>query len=106
MRHLIYNRPAGRFYGVMFLILALASCKTQKLAHMKGPEWVSRNHYRIALPVSKDTPLGSNGPATVDINFSAKLAQVNATGIFDKHTVEIVAYDASGFPVVFDETRT
>ncbi|MEX2235305.1 MAG: hypothetical protein WD824_24290, partial [Cyclobacteriaceae bacterium] len=109
MRYFIYNRPAYSFYRILYLIfiIALTSCKAQKLAQVKAPEWVSPNHYRIALPISNAAEFpGSNGPAAVDINFAAKLAEANATGIFDKHTVEIVAYNALGLPVVFDETRS
>src|SRR5690606_9343341 len=88
---------------VFIVMLVLVSCKTQKLDQVRELEWISPNQYRIAMTISSIQQ--SEGPSSVDIDFSAQLAEVNATGGFDKHTVEVVAYDASGTPVVFDESR-
>ena len=40
------------------------------------------------------------------INFQAKLASLGESGVFDEHTIEVIAYDAAGNPRVYDASRT
>ena len=47
-----------------------------------------------------------NSPASVDIDLVQALASLGASGTFDESTVEVVAYDTSGAPKLFDASRT
>lgn len=106
MSFTIHNLSGKCFYSILCIlfILALASCRTQKLDSLGKREWISPNHYRIDLRVAS-RPGGSNGPVTADINFAEKLAELSPGDFFDKNTIEVIAYNASGLPVIFDETR-
>lgn len=106
MRYLIYNRAGDylcKILGLIFIVTC-TSCKTQKLDSVVKWEWISPNHYRLDLQVATAND-GSDGPATVDINFDERLTEVNSSGIFGKNTIEVVAYNSKGVPVIFDETR-
>lgn len=67
--------------------------------------WVSPKKYRIILDVDSRGLARSNSPASVEVDFKRALSEKGAVGGFDEHTVEIMAYDSSGLPRTFDETR-
>lgn len=93
-------------YTYLFLaaliITSIAGCSAQKNLPGAGGEWLSPNHYRIPLQVDRKNVHASATPAALEIDFSAHLKSHDR---FDKHTVEIIAYDASGMPVVYDSSR-
>ncbi len=77
---------------------------------MAGPAagalpWNSQNRYRTLLTVNPNAATRSHCPAAVDLDFPALLAGQGATGTFDEHTIEVVAYDANEQPVVYDVSR-
>ncbi len=67
--------------------------------------WDSPDHYRILLNVDPNGVIRSNSPASVDLDFTAALLAGGNIGAFDEHTVEVIAYDATGNPRIFDATR-
>ena len=70
------------------------------------PTWTSPNHYRILLTVDPLAVTRLNAPAMIkNLNFQGTLGALGSTGTFDENTIEVVAYDASGLPVVFDNSR-
>jgi hypothetical protein len=91
---------------VMLLIVIVSSCKTQVKTIASAPEWVSPNQHRMQLNVTHGGAAGAGSPAAIDLNFTERLKEANNSGKFDKHTVEVVAYDHNGKPVVFDESRS
>ena len=58
----------------------------------------------MLLSVDAEGAKRSNSPASVDINFAALLKQMKAKGSFDESTIEVLAYDSSGKPLVFDRS--
>ncbi|MDO8589293.1 MAG: VCBS repeat-containing protein [Armatimonadota bacterium] len=68
-------------------------------------EWTSPNGYRILMTVDCRGRTRSDSPAAVNIDFVDALRSMGENGAFDEHTVEVVAYNASGKPEVFDEAR-
>ncbi len=89
-----------------FLILLLAAFAPASVAQGAVPAWTSPNHYRILLTVDPRGVVRSNSPATVDLNLAQALVDQGGNGTFDARTVEVIAYDANGAPVVFDASRT
>ncbi|MDO8589294.1 MAG: VCBS repeat-containing protein [Armatimonadota bacterium] len=69
------------------------------------PEWVSPDRHRIVLTVDCRGMKRTNSPASVNLDFRQTLTSLKAKGAFDQHTIEVVGYDASGKPVVFDAAR-
>ena len=67
--------------------------------------WRSPNKYRLLLKVDPRGVARSNSPVSVDIDFVQVLHDNGIPGQFDEHTIEVVAYDSSGSPRVFDESR-
>ncbi|MDO8681912.1 MAG: VCBS repeat-containing protein, partial [Armatimonadota bacterium] len=70
-----------------------------------NPEWVSPDHYRVMLTVDPKGVTRKNSPASVDIDFQAKLKKAGAKGTFDANTIEVIACSPNGKPVVFDASR-
>ena len=68
--------------------------------------WNSPNHYRVMLTVNPGAVTRKNSPATVRVNFPQLLTNLGVTGTFDQHTVEVMAYNGSGQPKVFDSSRS
>ena len=67
--------------------------------------WNSPNRYRVMLSVNPVGVTRKNSPASVDIDFPQLLTNKNAVGTFDPYTVEVVAYNSFGQPLMFDSTR-
>jgi len=67
--------------------------------------WRSPDNYRLLLEVDCRGVSRSNSPATVDVDFARALSDQGISGTFDEHTVEVIAYDRSGVPRVFDASR-
>lgn len=89
------------YFFICVFIGALAGCSVQKNMHAPY-SWLSLNHYRIPLAVDQQNVAASYTPARLDIDFAAAL---RGRGKFDKHTVEIIAYNSSGEPVLYDSSR-
>ena len=90
----------------LMLIIATAICLTTgRTAFGRELPWVSPKQCRIILDVDSRGLARSNSPAGVEIDFNRALSENGAAGGFDEHTIEIVGYDSSGLPQVFDETR-
>ena len=70
------------------------------------PAWTSPNQYRVLLTVDPRVAMRRKSPAAVDIYFQDILASKGTSGVFDENTIEVIAYDFSGQPKVFDSTRT
>jgi hypothetical protein len=68
--------------------------------------WRSPNNYRFILKVDPRGKSRSNSPTSVEIDFVQALSDKgpDLSG-FDEHTIEVVAYDSSGLPRVFDASR-
>ena len=71
----------------------------------KSLEWTSPDHYRVMLTVDSRGVKRSNSPVAMNMNFHQMLAGMKAAGIFDENTVEVVSYDSSGKPKIFDSSR-
>ena len=67
--------------------------------------WTSPNHFRVMLSVNARGVTRRNSPASVYINLQSALTSMGGTGTIDMDTVEVVAYDTSGVPNVFDSSR-
>ena len=90
------------FCFMQFIILVLATlCLMPAKPAAAAVTWTSPNHYRILFTVDHKGKTRRNSPASVDINFVQYLANKGVTG-FDENTIEVIAYDASGQPVLFD----
>jgi len=69
------------------------------------PPWRSPNKNRLLLSVDARRTRRSNSPASVDIDFVKALSDMGISGTFDEHTIEVIAYDSSGSPKIFDSSR-
>jgi len=100
-------QPKKMQYGFWLLCMLLASANSiaQKSASLAKNKWVSPNHYRILLEVNQQGIHASGTPALVNIDFAQRLKEKKIHGSFDKNTMEVIAYHASGKPVVFDSSR-
>ena len=67
--------------------------------------WRSPNRYRILLRVDSRNVSRSNSPASVDIDFVQALCDNGISRTFDADTIEVVAYDSSGSPKLFDASQ-
>src|SRR5688500_13053948 len=103
-----YNKNVFSRYSFLLVIFitGLASCTSQRTVSTSNHEWVSPNHYRIELKVEGGAISESNSPASLNIDFTEKILQKNSSGVFDKSTVEVIAYDSTGAPVIFDGSRS
>ena len=84
------------------LLTILGSCRMGQPGSDARLEWICPAGYRIPLTLENTN---AQGPASVDIDFAAKLKDKTTTGTFDPATVAIIAYSPSGSPVVFDDRR-
>ena len=90
----------------LMLTIAAGVCLTSgQTAFGHELPWVSPKECRIILDVDSRGVARSNSPAGVELDFDRALSENGAAGGFDEHTIEVVAYDSSGLPRVFDETR-
>lgn len=69
------------------------------------PLWRSPNKYRLLLNVENRGVPRSNSPASVDLDFARMISDQRISGTWDEHTIELVAYDGSGVPKIFDASR-
>ncbi|NIP22901.1 MAG: hypothetical protein GWN67_02815, partial [Phycisphaerae bacterium] len=67
--------------------------------------WRSPNNHRLLLSVDARRTRRSNSPASVNVDFVKALSDMGISGIFDEHTIEVIAYDSSGSPKIFDSSR-
>ncbi|MDO8587422.1 MAG: VCBS repeat-containing protein [Armatimonadota bacterium] len=88
---------------ILILILCIAAILP---VWAQAPSWDSPNHYRVLLTVDPKGAERKNSPASVDIDLQAALKDTGAAGTFDADTIEVIAYDSSGKPAVFDASRT
>jgi len=70
-----------------------------------APAWTSPQRYRVLLEVDPRGRARSNSPASVEIDFAAALRGLGASGAADESTIEVIGYDGSGAPRVFDGGR-
>ena len=91
--------PLALGSAVVIALLPSIHASTQDLA------WPSPNRYRVLLSVDSRGVKRSQSPATVELDLARVLTQAGGSGAVDDATVEVVAYDAAGQPVVFDATR-
>ena len=69
------------------------------------PAWKSPCNYRLLLKVDCRGVSRSNSPAAVDVDFAGALSARGISGTFDEDTIEVIAYDSSGVPKIFDASR-
>lgn len=67
--------------------------------------WTSPNSCRVLMNVDPVRSGRSNSPASVELNPVQTLVSCGIFGTFDESTIEVIAYNSSGQPVVFDPTR-
>ena len=67
--------------------------------------WRSPNKYRLLLRVDPRGLARSNSPVSADIDFARVLSENGISGNFDEHSIEVIAYDSSGCPMVFNGSR-
>ena len=91
---------------LFFVLRAAAIACVAAGAAEAVPQWTSPCHYRVLVTVNPRGVARKNSPATVDIDPQLTLDLLGAGGAFDPDTVEVVAYDVSGAPKVFDPTRS
>ena len=87
-----------------FLTLSPLFAGTLPAQDLQHP-WRSPNRYRCLLEVDPGERSRSNSPTAVDIDFAKQLAAVGASGEFDEHTLEVIAYDRIGSAATFDASR-
>ncbi|MHC4179392.1 MAG: FG-GAP-like repeat-containing protein, partial [Planctomycetota bacterium] len=98
--------PTDRRAVVLTIVLTAAAClKPAVPAPGAEPPWRSPNNYRLLLNVDSRGVSRSNSPAAVEIDFARALSDQGISGTFDEHTIEVIAYDGSGVPRVFDASR-
>ena len=97
MRKQSYKRIAICFILTM-LILAFAGS-----ALIAATKWLSNNHYRML--VRPGGTIVKNSPVSVDLYFADIIAAYGGTGTFDENTIEVVGYDSSGNPKVYNTSR-
>lgn len=100
--------PDGYGYFSYLIKIALAATVCLALAlPALGVElsWRSSNKYRLLLRVDPRGISRSNSPGCVDIDFVQTLSEKDISGTFDEHTIEVIAYDCSGCPKLFDASR-
>ncbi len=85
-------------------LVILVACAAPAVAD--GPKWTSPNEYRVLLTVDPRRKGRSHSPASVDIDLKKALADQKGTGAVDEDSIEVIAYDASGEPWVFDKSRS
>jgi hypothetical protein len=88
-----------------FFLAAIAYLALQAPAVSVEPPWRSPNKYRLLLSVDDRRTHRSNSPASVNVDFVKALSDMGISGTFDEHTIEVIVYDSSGSPKVFDSPR-
>lgn len=107
MRIKVYSPDSCGYLTHLVRIALTAGAYLMMGVPVSGAEllWRSPNNYRFLLKVDTQDKSRSNSPASVDINFVQALSDKGIWGTFDEHTIEVVAYDSSGLPKVFDSSR-
>jgi hypothetical protein len=67
--------------------------------------WASPNRHRVLLRVDPRRRPRTRSVATVALDLAAELAARGGRGAVDPDSIEVVAYDATGRPRVFDDSR-
>jgi hypothetical protein len=67
--------------------------------------WRSPNNHRLLLRVDGRRARRSNSPASVSVDFAKGLSDMGIPRTFDEHTIEVIAYNSSGAPKIFDASR-
>ena len=91
---------------LLVITILISSCKTTAKVISFGLPWVSPNHHRILLQLQDTGAAGAGSPASLELDFNKNFQEAGNTGKLDKHTVEVVAYDRSGKPVVYDSSAS
>jgi len=97
------NRAGGLWSAALSAAFALALLVTEPAQAI--PQWTSPDHYRVLVTVDPRGVARKNSPASVEIDLAQALANLGASGTLDEDTIEVVAYDASGAPRLFDSSR-
>lgn len=97
--------PASRFAALLALALLLGAVFWAGDTE-KGRVWPSENRYRILLEVDPGASRRSFSPASVEVDLDSELRLQGGRGGVDDLTVEVVAFDEGGKPIVFDPTRS
>ncbi|MHC4445753.1 MAG: FG-GAP-like repeat-containing protein [Planctomycetota bacterium] len=67
-------------------------------------QWDSPNQYRIAVTADPGSIARTNSPTEpLWINFHQ---EIGGSATFDEHTIEVIAYNYTGEPMVYDPSRT
>ncbi|HMH22522.1 MAG TPA: VCBS repeat-containing protein [Puia sp.] len=88
------------------MLLASANGIAQNGPPSTKDSWVSPDHYRVVLAVDQAGVHASSTPVSVDIDFTQRLREKKIHGNFDKNSMEVIAFHASGKPVIFDSSRS
>jgi len=100
------ERLARRSAWPVALAVAFVAAASPHLGAAAGDAaWPSPNHYRVLLRVDPRGAKRSQSPAAVEVDLAAELARAGGSGSVDDATVEVIAYDDQGQPVVFDTAR-
>lgn len=86
-------------------ILTVCACMGIPALGASGLSWESPNRYRTLLTVDPRGVARSHSPVSVELDFEQLLAAAGGTGVFDHHTIEVIAYEPAGSPRVFDASR-
>jgi hypothetical protein len=92
-------------WAVAFGTALVAALLTADAARADEPTWSSPNRYRVLLRVDPRGPKRSQTAASVELDLARELARAGGSGTIDDATIEVVAYEDDGRPVVFDPTR-
>ncbi len=95
-------RLCGGFHVVVVLLGLLQPLPAAEAVEL---QWTSPNRYRVLLTVDPRGKVRSNSPAAAQVDFKHALTEQGGGGTFDEHTIEVIAYDGTGAPQVFDATR-
>lgn len=71
---------------------------------LTAPEWTAPHRYRVLIEVEASPRRGSS-VASLEVDFAAELKARGAQGTFDEATIEVIGYDGSGRPQVFDKSQ-
>jgi hypothetical protein len=94
--------PTRAIFLVGLITSASATCVD---VHADSPSWTSSRRHRVLLDVDPVRASRSESPASVEIDLLRLLSENGVDGTLDENTIEVVAYDGSGRPAVFDASR-
>jgi len=96
------NMTAGRLAVWRVLVACLLQVSA---AYADALPWTSSNKYRVLLKVDTRGIDRSNSPASMEIDFPKALESMGDKETFDQSTIEVVAYDSTGKPRIYDASR-